>query len=132
VRIPWLVYIPTGKAIGEALGDYERAKRLWEVLAKKQRENGNQTTFRIDRELLNDLGFTQEDLSGNMEDLQGVLTSLQEFTWHWDRGGPLSSKPGEPGPIAYIVGRTLVIGPQFAEARIAFMAYSMNQGKKQR
>lgn len=120
-----------GNAIGEALGDYERAKHLWEVLAKKQRDSGNQTTFRIDRELLHDLGFTKEDLSGNIEDLQDVLTKLQEFTWHWDRRGPLSSRPGEPGPIAYIVGRTLVIGPQFADARIAFMAYSMDRGEKQ-
>ena len=101
-------------------------------LAKKQRENGNQTTFRIDRELLHDLGFTKEDLSGNIEDLQGVLTKLQEFTWHWDRRGPLSSRPGEPGPIAYIVGPTLVIGSQFADASIAFMAYSRNRGRKQR
>jgi hypothetical protein len=120
-----------GQAIGEALGDYERAKRVGGVLAKKQLKNSNQTTFRMDREFLNDLGFTKEDLYANIEDLQGVLTKLEEFTWHWDRRGPLSSKPGEPGPIAYIVGHTLVIGPQFADAHVAFLAYSKNQGTKQ-
>lgn len=120
-----------GKIMGKALSDYERARRVWLVLAQKQRDDRNQTTFPIDRDLLQDLGCTHEDLSDSIEDLQDALTRLQEFTWHWDRDGPLSSKPGEPGPIAYIVGRTLVIGPQFADARIAFRAYAGDQGKKQ-
>jgi hypothetical protein len=106
---------------GEALHDYERARRLWERLARKQKDD--QTTFPLDREFLKDLGFANEDLAGGIRDLQDALTGLQRFTWHWDRRGPLSSRPGEAGPIAYIVDRTLVIAPQFADVRTAFLAY---------
>lgn len=110
--------------VDEAFRDYERARQVWQVLAKKQQGNRHQTTFPIDRGLLHDLGFTKEDLSSNLRDLQSILTKLQEFTWHWDRRGPLSSKPGEPGPVAYVVGGTLVLGSQFANAHTAFTAYA--------
>ena len=119
-------------ASGEAFSDYESAKQVWEMLARKQQENNSQTTFPLDREFLKDLGFTKEDVRDNIRDLQGVLTRLQEFTWHWDRRGPLSSKPGESGPIAYIIDHTVVIGSQFSEARTAFAAYSKTQDAKQR
>jgi hypothetical protein len=109
---------------GEALGDYWRAKRVWEALVRKQRENDGQTTFLLEEKLLYDLGFAKEDFRANVRDLQGVLTKLQELTWHWDRCGPLFSRPGEPGPVAYIVERTLVIGAQFSAVRTAFVAYS--------
>jgi hypothetical protein len=110
--------------LSKAFSDYERARQVWEILAKRQRDTGNQTTFPLDCGLLNDLG-------DNLGDLQNVLTKLQEFTWHWGRHGPLSSKPGAPGPVACIAGHTLVIGPQFAEAHTAFTAYSGKHEKKQ-
>jgi hypothetical protein len=114
-------------ALADAFRDYERAKQVWDVLSKKQRENDNQTTFPLDKKLLNDLGFTKEDFHDNMEDLQCVLSTLHEFTWHWDRRGPLLPEPGEPAPIAYIVDGSLVIGPLFSNARTAFAAYSKTQ-----
>jgi hypothetical protein len=117
--------------LSKAFSDYERARQVWEILAKRQRDTGNQTTFPLDRGLLNNLGFTQGDLGHNLGDLQNVLTKLQEFTWHWDRRGPLSSKPGEPGPVAYIAGHTPVIGPHFAEGHAAFTACSAKHEKKQ-
>ena len=118
------------RTFAEAFGDYERAKQVWEILAKKHQEKDNQTTFPLDEEFLNDLGFTKEDFHDNIKDLQGILNRLQEFTWHWDRRGPLSSKPGEPGPIAYIVDYTLIIGSQFSDARTAFVGYSQEQDKR--
>ena len=114
----------------DAFGDYRRAKQVWQVLARKQRENPDQTTFPLDPALLKELGFTQDNLRGNIRDLQRTLTRLQEFTWHWDRRGPLSSRPGEPGPVAYIMNDALVLGPQFAEARAVFTAYSQTPDRK--
>lgn len=107
-----------------AFGDYRQAKQVWQVLARKQRENPDQTVFALDPAFLRELGFARADVRGNVRDLQRVLTRLQEFTWHWDRGGPLQSRPGEPGPIAYIVNDTLVLGSQFSEARAVFVPYS--------
>jgi hypothetical protein len=118
-------------ALAKAVCDYERAKQVWKILAKKQQENDNQTTFVLNGQLLKDLGFTKEDFHDNIKDLQSILTRLEEFTWHWDRSGPLSSKPGEPSPIASIVDYTLVLGSQFASARTAFAAYSKAQDEKQ-
>ncbi len=51
-------------------------------------------TFRLNQEFLQDLGFGQEDCDTNVRDLQRVLATLHEFTWHWDRSGPLSPHPG--------------------------------------
>jgi len=113
----------------DAFGDYRRAKQVWQVLARKQRENPDQATFQLDLVFLRELGFTKGDLRSNIRELQRVLTRLQEFTWHWDRHGPLLSRPGEPGPIAYLLDDTLVLGSQFAAARAAFMAYSGPQGR---
>ncbi len=111
----------------DAFGDYRSAKRVWQVLDRKQRENPDQTTFTLDPILLTELGFTRDDLRGNIRDLQRVLTRLQEFTWHWDRHGPLLSRPGEPGPVAYILDDMLVLGSQFADARAVFTAYPQGQ-----
>jgi hypothetical protein len=119
-------------ALGGAFGDYERAKQVWEILARKQQENNRQTTFPLDRGLLNDLGFTKEDVRDNIRDLQGVLTKLREFTWHWDRRGPLSSKPREASPIAYILDRAVVIRPQFSEVRTTFAVYSKTEDAQPR
>ena len=116
--------------LSDAFGDYRRAKRVWQVLARRQQENPGRTSFPLDPALLHELGFTRDDLHGNIRDLQRVLTRLQEFTWHWDRDGPLSSRPGEPGPIAYIIDGTLTLGPQFSEARAVFMAYSGPPGRE--
>jgi len=115
---------------GGALDDYRRAKQLWQALARKQREYGGQTTFLLDQALLQDLGFTKQDSRANLRDLQSVLTRLQQFTWHWDRHGPLSCLPGDPGSVAYIVDRTLVLGPEFADVRTAFMSYSRPQDEE--
>ena len=112
------------RGLSDAFGDYRRAKQVWQVLARKQQANPDQTTFPLDPAFLKELGFTQDNLRGNIRDLQRVLTSLQEFTWHWDRYGPLSSRPGEPGPVAYIANDTLILGAQFADARAAFTTYS--------
>ncbi len=117
------------RVLTDAFGDYRRAKQVWQVLARRQRENPNQTTFPLEPALLKELGFAEKDSRVNIRNLQRVLTRLQEFTWHWDRHGPLSSRPGEPGPIAYIVNDTLALGSQFSEARAVFMAYSGPQGR---
>ena len=115
------------QVLSDAFGDYGGAKQVWQVLARRQRERPNQTTFSLNQAFLRELGFTRDDLRANIRDLQRVLTLLQEFTWHWDRHGPLSSQPGEPGPIAYIVNDTLTLGSQFSDARAVFMAYSSPQ-----
>jgi hypothetical protein len=108
---------------GEALDEYRRAKQVWQALARKQRENGNPRVFRFNREFLQDLGFGQEDFDTNVRDLQRVLATLHEFTWHWDRSGPLSPPPGTRGSVAYIADGALVIGSQFWEARKLFVTY---------
>ena len=117
------------RVLTDAFGDYRRAKQVWQVLARRQRENRDQTTFPLEPAFLKELGFAQDDVRANIRDLQRVLTRLQEFTWHWDRHGPLQSRPGEPGPIAYIVNDTLTLGSQFSEARAVFVAYSGPQGR---
>ncbi len=115
------------RVLSDAFGDYRSAKRVWQVLDRKQRENPDRTTFPLDPAFLKELGYSRDDLRGNIRDLQRVLTRLQEFTWHWDRRGPLSSRPGEPGPVAYIIDDTLILGSQFADARAVFTAYPQAQ-----
>ena len=123
---------PKAEDVAKAFVDYERAKQMWEVLAGKHQKKDQPTIFPLDQDFLKELGFTKEDRRDNLRDLQAVLNLLEEFTWHWDRNGPLSSKPGEPSPVAYVVGGTLILGPHFHEARTAFVAYAQERDRQQR
>ncbi len=109
-----------------------RAKHVWQILAERQRKNYGQTAFPLNAKLLNDLGFTKRNFRHNIKDLKGVVNELQRYGHLWGTKGPLASKGSRPGPTAYLVDCTLVIGPRFADSYTDFVDCSKKQDGNQR